>query len=161
MPNDRFIFVGNQIVIDEELELCSNVKGTVLNPSGNKDLLTKLESSLVQDDFAHEQNLIIKEDGKTLLVAGCAHNGIVKIIDHLRATGNDSPDHGIRGFHLYNRSADKHEDPAIVRLITEYLKNTGSKYYTCHCTGLESYKILKEIMGEKIGYLATGSQLII
>lgn len=85
----------------------------------------------------------------------------MKIIDHLRATGNDSPDHGIRGFHLYNRSADKHEDPAIVRLITKYLKNTGSKYYTCHCTGLESYKILKEIMGEKIGYLATGSQLII
>lgn len=39
--------------------------------------------------------------------------------------------------------------------------NTGSKYYTCHCTGIEAYKSLKEIMGDKIQYLASGSKLVI
>lgn len=161
IPNDRFIFVGNRMVIDDELELFSNVKGSTLNPSGNQDLFMERDNLLIQDDFAHEQNLIIKEGAKTLLVAGCAHNGIVNIIEHLSSVVNYSPDYVIGGFHLYNRSADECEEPSIVRQIGEFLKNTRSKYYTCHCTGIESYKILKEIMGDKIEYLATGSQLII
>lgn len=161
MQSDRFIFVGDHLIIDDELELFSSVKGRKLNPSGNQDLLMKMGTLLVPDDFAHEQNLIIKEDGKTLLVAGCAHNGIVNIMDHIIDIKRSAPHYIIGGFHLYNRSADKYEDPALVRLIGEYLKNTGSKYYTCHCTGIEPYKNLKEIMGEKIQYLATGSQLII
>ncbi len=51
MPNDRFIFVGNHMVIDEELELFSNVKGSTLNPSGNQDLLMDRDALLAQDDF--------------------------------------------------------------------------------------------------------------
>jgi len=161
MPNGRFIFVGNQLVIDEELELFSDVKGSVLNLSSNQGLLMEQESSLVQDDFAHEQYLLIQENGIKLLLAGCAHKGIVNIINHLVALGYDLPDYVIGGFHLYNRPADEYEDPAIVRQIGEYLKNTGSMYYTGHCTGIEPYKILKEIMGEKIEYLATGVQFTI
>lgn len=161
LPNDRFIFVGDYLHIDEELQLFSNIKGMKLTSMGNKNLLMKLGASLVQDDFAHEQNLIIKEDSKALLVSGCAHNGIVNIIDHLSTAKYGSLSHVIGGFHLYNRSANKCEDPSLVGKIGEYLKNTGLKYYTCHCTGIEPYKNLKEIMGEKIQYLAAGSKLII
>ena len=161
LPNDRFIFTGKQLVIDEELELFSAVKGSVLNPASNQGLLMEQDSSLVQDDFAHEQNLLIREQGTTLLLAGCAHNGIVNIIKHLVALGYDLPDYVIGGFHLYNRPADEFEDPAIVRQIGEYLKTTCAMYYTGHCTGIEPYKILKEILGEKIEYLATGVQFTI
>ena len=161
MQNDRLIFVGNHMMIDDELELFSNVKSMRFNPSGNQDLLVESGTMLVQDDFAHEQNLIIKEDGKSLLVAGCAHKGIANILDHLHALKKGFPSHVIGGFHLYNRSRDKYEDPARVRQIGEYLKITGSKYYTCHCTGIEPYNNLKVIIGEKIEYLATGSQLAI
>ncbi|MHB8124058.1 MAG: MBL fold metallo-hydrolase [Desulfitobacteriaceae bacterium] len=161
MPNDRFIYVGDHLIIDDELELFSNIKGMRLNSSANQDLLMELGTSLVQDDFAHEQNLIIKEDGKRLLIAGCAHNGIVNIIDNLSSVKNGLPSYIIGGFHLYNRSAVKNEDLALVSQIGEYLKNTGSMYYTCHCTGIEPYMNLKDIMREKIQYLATGSQLIL
>ena len=161
LPNERFIFVDDKLVIDDELELFSNVKAKRLNPSGNQDLLMESGTSLVQDDFAHEQNLIIKEDGKTLLLAGCAHNGIVNIIDHFQMAKKGLPSHVIGGFHLYNRARDEYEDPVLINQIGEYLNNTGSKYYTGHCTGIEPYKRLKEIMGERVEYLATGSQLII
>jgi 7,8-dihydropterin-6-yl-methyl-4-(beta-D-ribofuranosyl)aminobenzene 5'-phosphate synthase len=60
---------------------------------------------------------------------------------------------------LSNRLRNQYEDTAIVSQVGEYLKNTGLKYYTCHCTGLKPYQTLKEIMGENIEYLATGSQL--
>lgn len=159
LPNERFIFTGNNHVIDEELELFSNVKGHSINPSGNKDLLMVSGNSLVLDDFAHEQNLIIKENGKSLLIAGCAHNGIVNILEHFYNIKKNHPNYIVGGFHLYNRTADENEKPELVKSIGEYLKNTSSTYYTCHCTGKESYKALKNIMGEQIQYLASGSQL--
>lgn len=161
LPNDRFIFVGDHLDIDEELELFSNVKAKKLYPTGNKDLFMEEDGSLALDDFVHEQNLIIRENGKTLLIAGCAHNGIVNIIDHYSMLKNGLPDYVIGGFHLYNRSRDKSEDPAIVSQIGEYLKDTGSKYYTGHCTGIAPYKKLKEIIGDRVEYLATGSELSI
>ncbi len=37
--------------------------------------------------------------------------------------------------------------------------NTGAKYYTCHCTGMEAYERLKSIMGDAIDYLATGREI--
>jgi 7,8-dihydropterin-6-yl-methyl-4-(beta-D-ribofuranosyl)aminobenzene 5'-phosphate synthase len=159
--NDRLIFVGDHLAIDEELLLFSNVKGNKLTSSGNKDLFMESGSSLVEDDFSHEQNLIIIEDGNTVLLAGCAHNGIVNIIDHLNTVKNCSPSHVIGGFHLYSRPRGKYEDTILINQIGEYLSNTGSKYYTCHCTGIEPYKILKDTMKEQITYLATGSQVII
>lgn len=161
VENDRLIFVGEHMIKDNYLELFSNIKGKRLNPTGNQDLLMEYGTKLVQDDFAHEQNLMIKEDDVSLLVAGCAHNGIVNIMDHYHNLENGFPSHVIGGFHLYNRSRNKVEDPELVKQIGEYLKNTSSKFYTCHCTGIEPYKNLKEIMGEKIEYIATGSKLII
>lgn len=159
LPNERFVFVGNTFKIDEELELFSNVTGSRLNPSGNETLLMEKDAVLVPDDFAHEQNLIIKENGETLLIAGCAHRGIVNIVEHYNAMKNSYPSHVIGGFHLYNRSKKKSENPEVIEQIGAFLLTTGSNYHTCHCTGLESYNHLKEIMGEKIDYLATGSQL--
>ena len=37
---------------------------------------------MVADTFDHEQNLIIEEEGKSLLITGCAHNGIINILEH-------------------------------------------------------------------------------
>lgn len=161
LPNDRFVFVGGRLTIDDELELFSDVKGRRLYPSGNKDLLVMVGTSFVKDDFSHEQNLVIKENGTVVLVAGCAHNGIVNIIEHFKNAYGFLPGHVIGGFHLFNPAANINEDPAAVALIGEYLLRTGSKYHTCHCTGIESYKSLKSIMGQNIDYLSTGSQLII
>jgi len=155
LPNERFVFIREHLLIDEELELFSNVLGDRLKPSGNRYLLIKAGESFIIDDFVHEQNLIINEDGKKLLVTGCAHNGIVNILEHFRKEKSFIPDYVIGGFHLQN------EEPGVVAEIGKYLRETKSKYYTCHCTGIESYKKLRTVIGENIEYLSTGSQLII
>lgn len=161
IPNEQIVLVEDYHLIVEGLELYSNIESKQLNPSGNKNLMMAEGSSIINDDFAHEQNLIISENDKTLLVAGCAHCGIVNIIEQVSIKEQKKIDYIIGGFHLYNRSTDKFEDPVLVSQIGDYLKNTDTKYYTCHCTGIEPYNILKDIMGEKIDYLSTGSQLII
>ncbi|AHM57864.1 metallo-beta-lactamase family protein (plasmid) [Peptoclostridium acidaminophilum DSM 3953] len=159
MESDRLIFVGDQLRLDEELELFSNVKGRKFYPSGNVDLLLKQDEQFILDDFAHEQNLIISEEGKRVLIAGCAHNGIVNIIEHMKEYMHEEPTHVIGGFHLHNRSAGKSESQETVGEIGRHLKNTGAQYYTCHCTGIEAYGWLRDVMDGQIEYLATGSQL--
>lgn len=161
LENDRFIFAGTNRVIDDEIELFSGVKAVRLNPSGNQDLLMMNGDEFKSDDFRHEQNMIINEKDKAILVAGCAHNGIVNILDHYHNMKDEFPNYVIGGFHLYNLSRDTNEDPVLVGEIGESLLKTGSKFYTGHCTGIESYNHLKKILGDSIDYLATGSQIII
>ncbi|NLM52999.1 MAG: MBL fold metallo-hydrolase [Firmicutes bacterium] len=154
LPNDRFIFTGEYLCINEELELFSGVKGEKMVPTGNQNLLMKKKGERIQDDFSHEQNLLIKEGEHKVLIAGCAHKGIINIIEHVEKMGYGPITHVIGGFHLYSPPTEKYEEPELVNSIGNYLKSTGIMYYTCHCTGTEAYKLLKEVMQEKIAYLA-------
>lgn len=159
LPNDRFVWVEDHLVIDDELELFSGVQGMKLNPSGNKDLFRKVDGAFEPDDFSHEQNLVIRENGNIVIIAGCAHRGIVNIIEHFIAANNLRPTHVIGGFHLYNRSADTYEEPGIISEIGSNLLHTGAMFYTCHCTGVKAYERLKTMMADKVSYLSTGSQI--
>jgi 7,8-dihydropterin-6-yl-methyl-4-(beta-D-ribofuranosyl)aminobenzene 5'-phosphate synthase len=159
LPNDRFVFTGDHFVIDEGLELFSNVTAKWSMPSMNKDLLMVKGIALLPDDFTHEQSLIITEAGVSLLVAGCAHTGMMNILESVHTMQNSFPTYVIGGFHLYSYSRNTCEDLAEIKQLGEYLQISDAKFYTCHCTGLEPYGILKAIIREKIEYLATGSQL--
>lgn len=157
--SDRLVYVGEQLKIDDELELFSNVRCLRLNPTGNADLLMQVDDSYVRDDFKHEQNLVINENGKKTLVSGCSHCGIVNILEHFQREYGCYPDTVIGGFHLYNPARDVFEQPEIIREIGEFLLQTKAKFYTCHCTGLEPFKRLKDIMGDSIDYLSGGQQI--
>jgi len=161
ISSNRFVFCGNNYVLDDELELFSGVTPKRLVPSGNSNLYMKIGEDFLLDSFAHEQNLIINQGGKTLLIAGCAHNGIVNIIDCFAAQKGKFPDYIIGGFHLYSQGRKTSEKPETVAKIGEILLGTHSQYYTCHCTGIEAYEHLKSVMGNKIGYLSTGDKLTI
>jgi len=158
-PNPRFVFVEDRLIIDEELELFSMIAGNRFPPSGNQDLYMEMNGELQQDDFSHEQNLIVNENGKTFLVAGCAHKGIVNIVDQFIQDKMRMPDVVIGGFHLYNGAAKRNEAPAIVAGIGQALAETKVRYFTGHCTGMKSYEQLKGILGEKLGYISIGSQI--
>lgn len=157
--NERFIFTTERFFIDKGIEIFSNIPGKALKPSFNKTLMMEQDGKIIQDTFEHEQNLIISEAGKTFLFAGCAHNGIVNITSHFSDLKKRNADYVFGGFHLYNHSTKRNEDAALIQQIGETLKKTNAKYYTCHCTGLVSYNLLKTVMTDQIEYLATGRVL--
>lgn len=152
----KITLVGDHLSIDEELELFTCMEGKWPVPKGNASLFMEVGDSHSVDDFHHEQNLIVKNKGKTLLVCGCAHRGILNILDRSRQLIGKYPDYVIGGFHLKSRMPEYHYSPQEVREIGEQLMLTGSTFYTCHCTGEEPYALLKDVMGTKISYLATG-----
>ncbi len=155
----RFVFVSDRLKADEELELFSGVKCLRLNPTGNADILKADGNDLVRDDFAHEVNLVIRENEKTVMITGCAHCGIVNILEHLQREAGIVPDVVIGGFHLSNPARGGSERTEIVGEIAAFLLGRETRYYTCHCTGMESYNRLKAAMGDKIDYLSGGRTL--
>lgn len=55
-------------------------------------------SELIEDDFLHEQYLIIQERDKVILISGCSHKGIINIINECINTYNLKIDYVIGGF---------------------------------------------------------------
>ena len=158
--NKRIVFTSDRFFISSGIQVFSNIVQREPRPKSNNGLLIKHKGQMVDDAFLHEQNLVIEEDGKTLLVTGCAHNGIINILEHFHTLKGRMPDYVIGGFHLSSRSGGDEETDAIDR-IGKHLIGTKAKYYTCHCTGIEAYEKLKFVMGDSIDYLSAGSEITI
>lgn len=154
--DNRIVLTDDNFNIDDNIYLFSNIEGKELMPSSNKALLRREENKYVQDDFNHEQNLILKEDDKNILIAGCAHNGIINIIAKAEKIIGGSLDSTIGGFHLFDPISKKSDDTAIIEKISEILFAKNTAFYTCHCTGVEPFEILQRKLGNKITYLSTG-----
>lgn len=156
--NGRIVFTGDYLKIDDELELFSDVRGKKFFSLANQSMMEE-NGRLVMDSFSHEQNLIVTENGKTVLFAGCAHKGIVNILDRFNEMKQKPTFMAVGGFHLYNLNTKKSEDPEIVKQIGKILRDSGTLFYTCHCTGFEAFNGLKKEMGDKILYLSTGQTI--
>ena len=159
--NRRIVLTSDCFFINKGIQVFSNITQKEPLPISNNGLLMEHNGQIVQDTFVHEQNLIIEEDGKTLLVTGCAHNGIVNIIEHFHDLKGRMPNYVVGGFHLSSRSSGNNVNPEMIDKISKYLINTNAKFCTCHCTGIEPYNRLKAAMGDSIDYLSAGSEITI
>ena len=74
--------------------------------------------------------------------------------------GADEIDMVVGGFHLYNPPTRKYESDETIDSVVISLNQKGSIYYTCHCTGPKAYKRMKAVMGDKMKYLSTGTEII-
>ena len=156
--DERLIFCGDICEIDCNMMLFSGVTGCCFRPVGNRLLFGPSEN--VNDDFSHEQNMIIKEDDKTVLLAGCAHNGIINILQKATALIGAAPTHVLAGMHLVKSGlCETEEDAFIARLAAELMKYNHTQFYTMHCTGEAGYNKLKAIMGGQIEYLSCGDKI--
>lgn len=157
--NSRFISTKGRFFISEGIETFSDVIKKEPLPTANSRLFAEEDGLLVKDNFLHEQNMVIEENGKLLLLTGCAHNGIINIIEHFYSLKGRMPDYVIGGFHLSGRFCNESDE--IIEKTGRYLINTNAKFFTCHCTGIEPYNKLKNIMGDKIDYISAGSQILL
>jgi 7,8-dihydropterin-6-yl-methyl-4-(beta-D-ribofuranosyl)aminobenzene 5'-phosphate synthase len=148
-------------VIDDELEVFTISKRTHMLPFTNKRLLIKTEDGFIPDDFTHEHFLVVKNNGRTVLMSGCAHNGILSILDAYKEKYRGLPDVVISGFHLMIKREYRENELQEVRGIAEELSKYPTKFYTCHCTGVPAFEEMKKIMGDQLEYVHSGEEIII
>ena len=152
--NPRLIVLDGSAIIDDELQITSKVppKREIRN------LFMKENGKMLPDIFNHEQSLVISENRKKILVSGCSHTGIDRILSVSEKVCGKI-DFVLGGFHLIAYNFKKPEDLAEIDELANQLLKRDTMYYTCHCTGTLGYKRLKEVMGDRIGYLSTGNTI--
>lgn len=145
--------------IDEELSLFSGITGRKLWPLGNKELMVKKEDSFEQDEFTHEQYLVVETKNRKILISGCAHNGILNILEEYKKLYGTEPDIVISGFHMQKKNGYTEEDLKNIKQIAEELKKRNTIFYTGHCTGEVPFALMKNYMGDQLIYIHSGDEI--
>ena len=117
------------------------------------------ETGYTADTFAHEQFLVVKDGGQRVLLSGCAHNGILSILDAYKEKYDSLPDVVISGFHLMVKREYREKELEEIREIAKALSTYPIRYYTCHCTTEAAFDEMKQIMGEQLQYVHSGMKI--
>lgn len=115
----------------------------------------------VPDDFAHEQCLVIAQNGRHWLLSGYSHNGILNILDRYKEIFGNTPNFVVTGFHMMKRDSEHTEAEKEVILQTALeISRMDTVFYSGHCTGIPAFEMMKAVMGEQLIALHSGEQVV-
>jgi len=107
------------------------------------------------DDLSDDQALFIESAKGLIVVLGCAHSGVVNILDYIsKLTGQNEIYAVIGGMHLLNASQMR-----ITNTIETFKKYDIQKVIPLHCTGRKAIEDLKHTLGNKCLFLGAGGQI--
>lgn len=158
---ERIITVEGTWALGPGLLLFSTVERPHPQPAGNGRLLEERDGAFAPDAFAHEQSLLVTEGDRRIVVSGCSHAGILNIMDTAERLAGAPLDAVVGGFHTTSPSAGDVESERVVHDLARELASRPARYYTCHCTELETFSLLRDTLGDRIQYLHTGSVVIV
>ncbi len=140
----RLIPVGDEAQISPMMRLFSCNERERPHTLGSFGLTERVGEDFIEDEFRHEQYLLIEEYGKRILLSGCSHKGILDIALWFR------PDVLVGGFHVSKLSLGEE-----LEALSRALNALPIEYYTCHCTGTEQYRFMRQFM-PRLHYLSCG-----
>jgi 7,8-dihydropterin-6-yl-methyl-4-(beta-D-ribofuranosyl)aminobenzene 5'-phosphate synthase len=118
-------------------------------------ILTGAIKAKLKNDSFMEQGLILEGKKGPVLIVGCSHPGIIKMVKHSKKLIKKSIYGVIGGLHLKDSSNKK------ILKIAQSLKNIGVKsVYAGHCTGAAACKILKSKFGAHFKKIKQGNTYI-
>ncbi|HHU69045.1 MAG TPA: MBL fold metallo-hydrolase [Thermoanaerobacterales bacterium] len=131
--------------------------GEVLRKSpfekGDKDLIILTEEGKKQDLIMDDQSLIIENEEGLFIILGCAHAGIINIINYaIEKTGQNHINAIIGGTHLGSVSVEQRN--ASIKSLKEF---DIAKIGVSHCTGLETSIRLSQEFGERFFFCNVGT----
>jgi 7,8-dihydropterin-6-yl-methyl-4-(beta-D-ribofuranosyl)aminobenzene 5'-phosphate synthase len=145
------VWITDSIVTSGEVPMVTDYE--TIDP----DLYVREDGEFKHDPLRDDQSLFIKSDKGLVIIAGCAHRGIVNVVNHARQlTGVDDVYAVIGGTHLAPAS------PERVRLTVADLKRVGvQKVAASHCTGLPAACVLAREFGDDFIFNNAGTWVTI
>ena len=153
LKDSRIEYIDGTLEVDSEISIFAGVTGRRLWPSGNRSMTRTAER--LPEDFAHEQYLVLTEGAKKVLISGCAHNGILNILDRYRELFGADPYMVISGFHMMKPAEYEPSELELIKETARELSGMKTVFYSGHCTGA-AFEHMKKIMGEQLQRLSTG-----
>lgn len=158
LPNLRLL--DGDCRLDEELFVFTGITGRRFWPQSNRALQVALsDGTRVQDDFSHEQCLVVSQEGRHILLSGCAHNGILNILDRYRQLFGADPDVVISGFHMKQADPYTEAEWQVIEETGRALRQYHTQFYTGHCTGKPAQERLQQMLGDQLRPLHSGEAL--
>lgn len=157
----QVVFLNGDYRIDEETYVFTDILGRKYWPESNMLLKEKVDERFIQDVFAHEQCLVVVENYEYVLLSGCAHNGILNILEAYQERFEGMPDKVISGFHMAKRGDYTAEEVATIEDTARELKKLHTKFYTGHCTGEAAFDLMKNIMKNQLIYVHSGDEILL
>ncbi|WP_168203541.1 MBL fold metallo-hydrolase [Oceanispirochaeta crateris] len=97
----------------------------------------KYEDSLLQDNFSDECSIVVEASDGLHVIVGCAHIGILNIIEQISCLFSQSVKAVYGGIHLMNSTRGE------IEAVIDRLTNLGvEKCGLCHCSGRIVYESL-------------------
>lgn len=149
----RFTLTPNPTWITEDI-VASGEEPTATDFEKVADTLYLKEGEqFIPDTMADDQSLFLKTDLGLVLLLGCAHRGMINILNYARElTGMEQVYLILGGTHLVSASEEQ-----ITRTI-EALKEAGVQHIgVSHCTGQEGAARLAQAFGKRFFYNNAGT----
>ena len=113
------------------------------------------QNKLIDDEILDDYSLAIDTSKGLVIILGCAHSGIINIINHfIEKTGNDEIYAILGGTHL-GFATDEQINKTIEAVETYNIKKLGAS----HCTGLEVAAKLYNKLKDRFFFASVGSVL--
>ena len=107
------------------------------------------------DKYMAEQAMVLKTKNGLTVITGCAHPGILKMVEKVKTKFPEEPIYIVLGgFHLME------SDKRAIEIVVDNFKKIGiMKAGPTHCSGSEAERIFKEKYGKNFVFLKTGQAL--
>jgi 7,8-dihydropterin-6-yl-methyl-4-(beta-D-ribofuranosyl)aminobenzene 5'-phosphate synthase len=123
----------------------------------DEGLYVKEGDILRPDELLDDRALIVKSPKGLIIIAGCAHRGIINTLYHARnITGIEKIHAVIGGSHLMNTSEER-----IWQTIAAFREMEVEKLGLCHCTDLPAAAILAQEFGDIFFFNKAGTSILV
>lgn len=151
----NFIFNTNFIEVEKGVFLTGEVPRKTPFEKPDPVLFAEIDGKITQDVFSDDQSLILDSEKGLILILGCAHSGMINIINYVtERTGKDKFYAILGGTHLDFLTPEQLEES--VKILK---KMKIEKIGVCHCTGMRAAFRLQQEFGDRFFYGHVGSSL--
>lgn len=150
------VYIPNSSPLDLENEINSTgAKATRVHLL--KQITNTIYSSGELKENIPEQSLVLQSSRGLVIITGCAHPGIVRIIEQVKSLFPDKPLYlAMGGFHWKNESAEN------IKKIIETIQEYGvQRIAPSHCTGEAAIEAFKQRFGKDFIESGVGRRIVI
>lgn len=151
----NFVFNTDFMEVEKGIYLTGEVPRQTEFEKPDPRLFSEIGGKSVQDTFPDDQSLILDGEKGLILIFGCAHSGMINIINHvISKTGKEKFQAILGGTHLDFLTPDQLEES-----IRSLKKMDIEKIGVSHCTGMRAAFRLHQEFGDRFFYGCVGSVL--
>lgn len=151
----NFITNTDFVEVERRIFLTGEVPRETIFEKPDPRLFSEIDGKMAQDIFLDDQSLILDTDKGLILILGCAHSGMINIINHVvNKTGKGKFYAVLGGTHLDFLTPEQLEE-SIKSLKEMEIEKIG----VSHCTGMRAAFRLHQEFGDRFFYGCVGSVL--